>query len=100
MRWMAIILITLLANSVFAQRRNSFSAIDWNVRFVDAPTPDSLARRLTSPYGTDLEKVRAIFSWSTQHISYNTGVYSRSKSTHYVSAPLDTVTVWKSGIEM
>jgi len=97
---MIFIFITFLANPLFAQRHYSFSAIDWNVRSVDAPTPDSLASKLTAPYGTDLEKVRAIFSWITQHIAYNTGIYNRSRSTHYVSAPIDTVTVWKSGIEM
>src|SRR4051812_46168033 len=101
MRWMAIIFITLLSDSLFAQRHISFSTIDWNAMRVDEPTPDSLALKLTSQYGTDLEKVRSIFSWITQHIAYNTGIYNRSKSSvRYVDAPLDTVTVWKSGLEM
>ena len=101
MRWTAIIFIILISQSSYAQRQNSFSSIDWHVSFVDAATPDSLSLKLTTPYHSDLEKVRAIFSWIAQHIAYNTGVYNKPRSaTHFVSAPLDTVTVWKSGIEM
>ena len=35
-------------------------------------SPDSLSQQLTASYTTELEKVRSIFSWITDNISYNT----------------------------
>jgi len=63
----------LLASGIcFSQRKTaSFSSIDWRVQNIDADSPDTLAMKLTGPYSTDLEKVRAIFRWITQHIEYN-----------------------------
>lgn len=39
---------------------------------MDAPSADSLSHLLTNSYTTELEKVRSIFYWITDHISYNT----------------------------
>src|SRR4029079_3730822 len=86
----------------FAQKRSaSFNSIDWDVRNMDAPTVDSLAKKLTASYQTELEKARAIFSWIAQHISYNTGIYNVGRgyrSVKYVYDPADTVSS-KSAIE-
>ena len=84
-----------------AQQVASFSSIDWNVQNVDAPTPDSLAGLLTKNYTTELEKVRAIYSWITTHIAYNMDIFkSPSKTFKYSPDPLDTAAVWPSGDEM
>ncbi len=57
----------------FSQKKNvSFSAIDWRSENIESTSPDTLAKLLTAPYTTDLEKVRSIFRWITQHIEYNT----------------------------
>ena len=86
----------------FAQKRSaSFNSIDWEVRNVDAPTVDSLAKKLTASYQTELEKTRAIFSWIARHISYNTGIYNVGRgyrSVKYVYDPADTISS-KSAIE-
>jgi len=92
----------LFSNICFAQKRTaSFSSIDWNVRNIEAPTVDSLAKKLTTSYQTDLEKTRAIFSWIAQHIAYNTGIYNSGRGyrpVKFVFDPNDTVSS-KSAIE-
>jgi len=65
--------IILLSSYTFAQHKTvSFSTIDARAENIDAPTADSLSRLLTQSYTTELEKVRSIFYWITDHISYNT----------------------------
>ena len=82
-------------NFCFGQKPSAnFSAIDWNVRNIEAPTVDSLAKKLTAPFQSELEKTRAIFSWIAQHITYNTGRYQSGRgyrSIKYVVDPYDTV---------
>ena len=93
----------MFTSGVFAQFRNNtpFSFIDWQMQAVEAPTPDSLARFISSSYTNDLEKVRAAYSWITAHITYNTGIYKhRPASFKYPVDPLDTAAVWPSGDEM
>ena len=96
------IIFLLLSNTCFGQKRTaSFSSIDWNVKNIEAPTVDSLAKKLTAPYETELEKTRAIFSWIAQHIAYNTGIYNVGRGyqpVKYVFDPADTITS-KSAIE-
>jgi len=82
-------------------RTASFSAIDWKMQNTEASTPDSLARIVSSLYTSELEKVRAIYSWITSHITYNTGIYKpRRAFLAYPMDPLDTAAVWPSGDEM
>ena len=100
MKWLFSIIFLFTVNKSYTQSRN-FNSIDWEVQFIDAPTPDSLAIKLTLPYKTELEKVRSIFSWITQNIAYNTSIYSkRNFPSKFASAPLDTITEWKSANEM
>ena len=71
-----------------------FFSIDRYVQNIEAPTPDSLVKKLTAPYPTELEKVRAIFSWIAQHVSYNTAIYNQAgkyKAVKFVPDPDDTV---------
>jgi hypothetical protein len=103
-RCIQLSLLFIVSTCASAQYRPaSFSSIDWRVQFIDAPNTDSLARKLTSTYQTDMEKVRAIFSWIAQHISYNTHIYSsarRNAVSRYIPEPDDTTTAWKSADEM
>lgn len=98
MKILVCIFFLLAVNLLFAQPHSlPFSIIDWEVKFIDAPTPDLLAKKLTTPYKTELEKVRAIFSWIAQHISYNTGILRNTKrfaNAKYFVAPVDTNAVW------
>lgn len=85
----------------YSQQGVSFSSIDWKVQSIEAATPDSLAHLLTVNYTTDVEKVRAIYSWITGHIAYNIDIYkTKSASYKYIPDPLDTAAVWPSGDEM
>ena len=45
-----------LQTFVLAKNIANFSAIDWNVRNIEAPTVDSLAKKLTASYQTELKK--------------------------------------------
>lgn len=77
-----------------AQQKINFANIDSSVRNIQAPTIDSLAKKITAAYKTELEKTRAIFSWVAQNISYNTGIYNVGKGYHpvkFVLDPADTV---------
>jgi hypothetical protein len=103
MKWLwSIIFLGFFQNSFAQYKSASFDSIDDYVQNLSAPTPDSLAHKLTAPFHTDLEKVRAIFSWITRNISYNTGIFSsiRNYSPRYNFDPLDTMTVWKPADEM
>ena len=92
----------LFGNVCFGQKWSAnFSSIDWKMRTIEAPTVDSLAKKLTVSYQTDLEKTRAIFSWIAQHISYNTGIFNSGRgyrSVKFVLDPDDTVSS-KSAVE-
>src|SRR5437868_3019182 len=72
MKLLFSICLLFLSSIVFSQRRSaSFVLIDWRVQDIEPTSPDSLAKELTAPYSTELEKVRSIFRWITEHISYN-----------------------------
>lgn len=94
MKWLLMILL-FVSDFCFAQNRQvNFFSIDWYVQNIEAPTPDSLAKKLTALYQNQLEKTRAIFSWIAQHISYNTGIYNQAgkyKAVKFVQNPYDTV---------
>ncbi|HYO21986.1 MAG TPA: transglutaminase domain-containing protein, partial [Flavisolibacter sp.] len=71
------------------------------VQSMDAPTPDSLAKLINKNFSSPLERVRAIFSWISTHIEYNTNIYRPWASSYsYSPDPLDTAAVWPSGDEM
>lgn len=101
MKWWLIFLLWLISRPCHAQRPDaSWAAIDAAVQSVWATTPDSLAHGLTAPYASEADKVRAIYSWITQNVSYNAGLYNSSKRYKPAADPTDTMTVWKSGDEM
>src|SRR5688572_26493600 len=102
MKWWLIGLVMVVTSGVQSQSRTaSFSSIDWKMQNTDAPTPDSLARIISANFSTQTEKVRAIYSWITNHIAYNTSVYKPGRAyVRYPADPLDTAQVWASGDEM
>jgi transglutaminase/protease-like cytokinesis protein 3 len=72
----------------FAQGRSiDFSTVDYRVRSINDTIPDLLAQKLIATYTNDLQKVRAIFRWITENISYKTSSrfkrVSPIKSFHY-----------------
>ena len=83
-----------------AQQRLSYSSIDWKAESLDAPTPDSLARLINKNFTSSPEKVRAIYSWITNHIAYNTAIYKSWVNLKPSPDPLDTSLVWPSADEM
>ncbi|MBV9960947.1 MAG: hypothetical protein JO072_01755 [Parafilimonas sp.] len=68
----SLALIFFFYNSFSQYKAVNFSSIDVRAENIDAPTVDSLSHLLTNSYTTELEKVRSIFYWITDHISYNT----------------------------
>src|SRR5687768_5439622 len=77
-----LILVICFQIATAQSKSRNFGNIDWKVRYIDANSVDSLAFRLTSSYHSDIDKVRAIFSWITQNIAYNTNVLSASRRYH------------------
>jgi len=66
--------------------------VDRKVQNVDVSSPDSLAQKLTSSYVTDLEKLRSIFRWITENISYRTkNVVGSRRSIKYMIEEEDTL---------
>lgn len=62
-------------------------------------SPDSLSRLLTCSYTTELEKVRSIFLWITDNISYNTIRYQsriRNSRDDDAEAEYDADSIFKS----
>lgn len=72
-----VLLLTAFAPRA-QEKKVNLAAVDWYVQKVEATTPETLAHRLTAPFETDKEKVRAIFRWITNNISYNVAVYPRT----------------------
>ncbi len=65
--------LILFSSSCFSQTsKKNFSAIDWRAEDINSNSPDTLAQLLTASYTTQLDKVRSIFIWITEHIEYNT----------------------------
>ena len=81
----------LTISQTFSQGETlNFSYIDRKVQRVGVSAPDSLAQKLTSSYGTDLEKLRSIFRWVTENIAYRTNIVG-SRKMRYVLEEDDTL---------
>jgi len=61
-------------------RTNNFYDIDRKATSIPVSKTDTLAKQLAALGKNDLEKVRAIFRWITEHIDYNMIVYNRNKN--------------------
>lgn len=77
-----VLTILLLSSSLMGLAQNKvldFNYIDQKVKTIRITKKDSLAQALASLGSTELEKVRAIFRWITEHIDYNMKVFKRNK---------------------
>jgi transglutaminase/protease-like cytokinesis protein 3 len=81
MKWFVIISCFLCLPAFSQKVKIDFSEIDRSVQFADATAPSELAQQLTANYTSDLQKVRAIFRWIADNISYRTSnpIGSRKK---------------------
>jgi hypothetical protein len=62
------------------QKQNNFYSIDSKVESIPFGKADELAKQLAALGKTDLEKVRAIFRWITEHIDYNVRRFDRKRT--------------------
>lgn len=73
MKWLPVILFLIVTTSCFSQQeRADIKKIDRKEKLSETLTPAVLAQQLTLPYSNDLQKVKAIFYWITENISYRT----------------------------
>jgi hypothetical protein len=97
--WVFFLLLSFWAQA--QKPKADFWAIDNYVQSVKATAPDSLAHLLTFRYTTDLEKVRAVYSWICQNIRYNVDIFRPlALRARYVPEPIDTLSEWKPADEM
>lgn len=77
MKWLSYLTVFIFLSFKAKTQSVNESAIDRYILTVDAKTPAALSKKLTEPFQTDAEKVRAIFRWITENIGYNTIVYQK-----------------------
>ncbi|GAA4330481.1 transglutaminase domain-containing protein [Flaviaesturariibacter amylovorans] len=65
-----LLLISLIVTRPAAAQRVSDELVDAHAVTVTGDRPDTLAARLTRPFRTDREKVRALFRWVAHYIAY------------------------------
>jgi transglutaminase/protease-like cytokinesis protein 3 len=73
------LIFALLSLFSFSQEKATDHKRDF-MKPAETLSPQALSQKLTSPYNTEAEKVRAIFRWITENISYN--VKPRYNSSH------------------
>jgi transglutaminase/protease-like cytokinesis protein 3 len=74
MRYWYFLLLLCISTPLFSQTvYTDFKKIDDHARSFERGNleVEAFARKLTAPFDTDLEKVRAIFSWIAEHIEYD-----------------------------
>jgi Uncharacterized protein involved in cytokinesis, contains TGc (transglutaminase/protease-like) domain len=70
-------------HQLFAQAtKSNFSSIDKRAKPIQANPVGPLSKKLTSPYKTQLEKVRSIFRWITENIQYDVEGYHNPKGVY------------------
>lgn len=74
MRLLFVMLFLLIAGLASGQS-NNFALIDRYVLSVKDTSVEMLAKKLTKPYKTEKEKVRAIFRWIAENIAYDVEGY-------------------------
>ncbi len=81
MKWIVIICCFVCLPAFSQKTKIDFSEIDRSVQLINAKTPFELSQQLTAGYTSDLQKVRAIFRWVADNISYrtNNSIGSRKK---------------------
>lgn len=83
--------LLLLAHPIFVKGKDiPYAKVDKYAASIGYMSSDSLAQKLTRPFITDSEKVRSIFYWITQHISYDVISYHHPVDIDY-STIVDSV---------
>ncbi len=92
MKTLPVIFLFLFPHLLFPQQRNAdFRYIDWKVMSIEATAPDTLAYLLTESYEKDIEKVRSIFRWITEHIAYRVkNPYGNRETSVYIPGYTDS----------
>ncbi|MEP7169430.1 MAG: transglutaminase domain-containing protein [Bacteroidota bacterium] len=79
----SIVLLFFISSFCFSQNSKSeFATVDekvLNLPAYNSENLDSLATLLTKDFSTDLEKVRSIFDWVANNISYNVPKYAERR---------------------
>ncbi len=88
----AILLLLVFAGKVSGQSLSD-QEIDRRVASLTAADPAFLAAALTGPCQTEREKVRAIFSWIAQHITYQTHISRKPNPNPPAPVETDSVAV-------
>ncbi len=73
MKWLPAIFFLIISIPCFSQQeRDDVKKISRKERLSETLTPVALAQQLTLSHSNDLQKVKAIFYWITENISYRT----------------------------
>jgi transglutaminase/protease-like cytokinesis protein 3 len=83
--WVFILLLFYTATVAAQKIRFDFSRVDRHALSVDDHSPRILSYKLTAPYTTELEKVRAIFRWIAEHIAYHVYIPVWKKNAPYMN---------------
>jgi Transglutaminase-like superfamily len=96
MKKYACIWLLFFIKAVSAQQHPvSFNEIDYRVKSIAPAPPAMLAQTLTGGYNSEREKLRSIFSWITEHISYR--VKKNYRNNVYTTAiPVMDTIKWKT----
>jgi transglutaminase/protease-like cytokinesis protein 3 len=89
---MSIILVLSYCSSMAQRERLQVTRADIKYS-AEITSPRALSYKITSPYKTDLQKVRAIVQWIAENISYNVRPYYSNQQTPfflYYNEPDDT----------
>lgn len=87
--WVFILLFFQTAMVAGQKIRYEFSRIDRHALSVDDHSPQLLAYKLTAPYTTELEKVRAIFRWIAENIAYHVYIPVWKKNAPHLNIEAD-----------
>ena len=94
------ILFLFVSSVALAQvNTRNFSKIDWEVQHLHAPTPEGLAQAIAQKYSSEGDKVRAIFRWIAENISYRV-IPRYTARYHYIRDWQDSAEVWGDGEAM
>lgn len=101
MKPLFILIFSFFSAYCFSQQEVfSFASFNTGEEERRLSSPDSLSRLLTASHTTQLEKVRSIFSWITDNISYNTIRYQprirNSRNNDDAEAEYDADSIFKS----